>query len=248
VEYLASSLGAPLIDYAWIGAMTGVGNYGDGGSVTSFGAYSLPGMTTMYNATKGLLGPYTSEGLFVVWGGPNDVLAPSPLDTNYLEITSRAVTNELAIISDLKGMGVKNILAPGMPDLGLTPYFNSVSPAYAALGTAITNAFNAELQAMLPSDVLYYDTAALMRSIKSNPAAYGFTNVTDACFNGSTVCGDPSTYLFFDDFHPTTATHEILAGSFTATVVPVPSTIILFCTGFGCLAVLRRRLSHWMIF
>ncbi|OPY84297.1 MAG: Phosphatidylcholine-sterol acyltransferase precursor [Syntrophus sp. PtaU1.Bin208] len=244
VEYLAASLGAPLIDFAWIGATTGVGNYADGGNVTAFGAYNLPGMTTVYNATKGLLTPYISGGLFVVWGGPNDILAPSPLDGNdYSAVVSRALANELAIIEDLKGMGVKTILAPGMPDLGLTPYFNSVSPEFAALGAAITDAFNAGLQAMLPSDVLYYDTAALMRSVVDNPGAYGFTNVTDACFDGSTVCGDPSTYLFFDDFHPTTATHEILGRDFAATVVPLPSTIILFCSGFGCLAVLRRRLS-----
>lgn len=243
VEYLASFLGAPLIDFAWIGATTGVGNYADSGNVTEFGAYNLPGMTTMYGATKGLLGPYMSGGLFVVWGGPNDILAPSPMDGNDISaIVSRALANELAIIGELKEMGAETILAPGMPDLGLTPYFNSVSPEYAALGTAITNAFNAGLEAMLPSDVLYYDTAALMRSVVNNPSAHGFTNVTDACFDGSAVCGDPGTYLFFDDFHPTTATHEILGRDFAATVVPLPSAIIFICTGFGFLAVLRRHL------
>jgi hypothetical protein len=40
------------------------------------------------------------------------------------------------------------------------------------------------------------------------------------------VCGDPDTYVFFDNFHPTTATHPIPARLRTATV-PEPSTIIL---------------------
>jgi phospholipase/lecithinase/hemolysin len=243
VEYLAASLGAPLIDFAWVGATTGVGNYADGGTVTTFGAYNLPGMTTTYNATKGLLGPYTSGGLFVVWGGPNDILAPSPPDTP-VQVISRAVANELAIIADLKGMGVKTILAPGMPDLGLTPYFQSLGPVGAAQGTAFADAFNAGLKALLPSDVLYFDTASLMRDVVSNPAAYGFTNVTDACFDGTNLCSDPGTYVFFDSFHPTTATDAILARNFAETVVPEPSTIILLCAGFGCLAILQRRKSH----
>src|SRR5436305_11201856 len=44
VEYVAAALGVPLIDYAWIGATTGVGNYADTGSTTSFGTSMLPGM------------------------------------------------------------------------------------------------------------------------------------------------------------------------------------------------------------
>ena len=242
VEQLAASYGVPLVDFAWIGATTGIGNYADNGSVTSMGTYNLPGMTTVYAATKGLLGPFTCGGLFIVWGGPNDILAPSPLDSTPGDIITRALANEMAIISDLKGMGVKSILAPGMPDLGLTPYFRSLGPIAAAQGTAFSAAFNAGLQTLLPSDVMYYDTAALMRAVVSNPAAYGFTNATDACFDGTNLCGDPNSYVFFDDFHPTTATHAIVAREFeAAAAVPEPSTILTFGTGLGILVLWRRR-------
>ena len=238
VEYMAAALGAPLIDFAWIGATTGIGNYADGGTVTSMGGYNLPGMTTAYNATRASLGAFTSGGLFVVWGGPNDILAPSPLDTP-AEIISRAVSNELAIVMDLKGLGAKSILVPGMPDLGLTPYFQSLGGAAAAQGTFFADAFNSALQAALPADVLYFDTAGLMRALVNNPAAYGFTDVTDPCFDGSTVCGNPDQYLFYDDFHPTTAADKIIAMSFAARVVPEPSTLILFCIGVSCLILYR---------
>jgi phospholipase/lecithinase/hemolysin len=242
VEQLATLMGVPLVDFAWIGATTGVGNYVGGGSVTSMGAYGLPGMSTVYAATKGSLGPFVSGGLFIVWGGPNDILAPSPLDVTPGDIISRALANELAIIADLRGMGVKKILAPGMPDLGLTPDFRALGPAGAAQGTAFADAFNTGLQALLPSDVLYFDTASLLRSIVNDPAAYGFTNVTDPCFNGTTVCGDPNTYVFYDGFHPTTATHAILARNFEATAaIPEPSTIILITAGIGGLVIWRRN-------
>jgi cholinesterase len=246
VEQLASALNVPLIDYAWIGATTGVGNYADRGTVTSQGRYNLRGMTTVYNLTKESLNPYLSEGLFVVWGGPNDFLAPSPLDSTPAEIIFRALTNELAIILDLQSRGARTILAPGMPDLGLTPYFQSLGPEAAAGGSAITDAFNAGLQAELPPGVLYYDTAGLLRSVVNNPAAYGFTNATEAYYlptrENPFGPGDPNDYIFFDDFHPSAATHAIIAREFLqATAVPEPSTIIILGSGFTLLLFRRRR-------
>lgn len=237
VEQLAVSLGAPLIDFAWIGATTGVGNYGDGGTVTSLGGSNLPGMGTVFNLTQPLLasgGPYNplvADSLFVVWGGPADVLAPSPLDTSPLDIINRAVANELAIINGLQALGAQHFLVPGMPDLGLTPYFRSLGAAAAAAGTAFTDAFNLLLQSelsLLPyaDDVMFFDTATLFRAVVDDPGAYGFTNATDPCFDGTTVCANPGEHVFFDDFHPTTASHAVLAREFAA-AVPEPGTLAL---------------------
>lgn len=242
VEYLATSLGASLVDFAWIGATTGVGNYGDkssGGSVTSLGGLGLPGMSTTYAAAVagGAFAPFLSNGLFVVWGGPNDYLAPSPLDGDPAAIIARAVANEVAIITDLKLRGAKTILAPGMVDLGLTPDFVALGSTVAAQATAFTEAFNAALLAALPADVLFFDSYSLVHQVVSNPAAYGLTNVTDPCFDGATVCANPSQYLFFDGFHPTTAAHAILAQGFLS-VVPEPATWLLLGAG---LLVWRRR-------
>ncbi len=242
VEQLATSLNVPLRDYAWIGATTGSGNYGDGGTVTTMGQYNWPGMATMYDATKGAITPYLSQGLFIVWGGPNDILAPSPLDTTPGEIIFRALADELAIILDLKGRGARTILAPGMPDLGLTPYFQSLGPVIAAQGTAFTDAFNAGLQAELPPGVLYYDTAGLLRSVVHNPTAYGFTNATDYYLRIPRT-DDPNDYVFYDDFHPTTAVHTLLAREFQeVTAVPEPSAIVILGSGFALLLLRRRRL------
>jgi phospholipase/lecithinase/hemolysin len=241
VEYLAQSLNAPLADFAWIGATTGIGNYGDAGTVTTLGGLNLPGMTTTYDATKSLLTPYLSNGLFIVWGGANDLLAPSPPDSGIeINIINRAVANEVAIITDLQIMGTKTILAPGMLDLGLTPYFNSLGPLEAAKATAFSDIFNATLMAALPSDVLYFDTAGLMRQVVNNPAAYGFTNSNGVCFDGITVCSLQSEYVFFDDFHPTTASHALLAQGFYAAVVPEPYIVLMLLTGAGLLAWQRK--------
>jgi phospholipase/lecithinase/hemolysin len=245
VEQLASAIGAPLLDFAWIGATTGVGNYADGGSVTGLGAASLPGMSSVFALTRGMLAPYAADGLFVVWGGPNDVLAPSPLDigaggVDWGAVITRAVTNELAIIGGLQALGAQHILVPGMPDLGLTPYFRGIGAA--AFGTFFTDAFNAALEAALPADVVFYDTAALLRSVFDNPGDYGFSEVMDPCFNGTTVCANPGEYLYFDDFHPTTATHAILAREFAGAMgVPEPDALLLVAVALAGLGWSQRR-------
>lgn len=245
IEQLAVALGVPLVDFAWIGATTGVGNYGDGGTTTNFGAYSLPGMQTVFAATQASLGPFLANGLFVVWGGANDFLAPSPLDTTPQDVIQRAVSDILGIVSSLEMLGAQNILVPGMPDLGLTPYFRSLGLAAAAQGSAITDAFNGALRLSLPADVDFYDTASLLRSMVANPGAYGFTNVTDPCFNGTSVCANPSEYLYFDDFHPTTATASFAAQGFLAATVPEPSAFFLVLGGLAlCWAVRKRVLAR----
>jgi phospholipase/lecithinase/hemolysin len=222
VEQLASALGVPLADFAWIGATTGIGNYADGGTPTSVGAFGLPGMQAEFLGTQASLGPYLANGLFVVWGGPNDFLSPSPLDLTPMAIINRAVSDELGIVDGLAALGAKDILVPGMPDLGLTPYFESLGSAAAAQASAATDAFNAALRAGLPAGVLFYDTAALMRSIVANPAASGFSDLSDPCFDGTTVCANPSQYLFFDSFHPTTAADSLVAQGFLSVVAPTP--------------------------
>ena len=243
VEQLATNLGAPLVDYAWIGATTGIGNYGDGGTPTSFGTYSLPGMQTVFAATKSTLGPYLNGGLFIVWGGPDDLLSPSPLDTTPAAIINRAVSNEVGLVTSLELLGARHILVPGMPDLGLTPYFQSLSPAGAAEGSALSAAFNAELSADLPAGVAYYDTASLIRAMVTNPAAYGFSDVTDPCYNGTTVCSNPSQYLFFDSFHPTTAADAFAAEAFQSALAPEPSTFVLIANGLILCGAIRKRVS-----
>ena len=240
VEQMAASLQVPLIDYAWGGATTGLGNQTDGGTPTSLGSLGSYGMLTQFNNSQNAL-PSHLGSLFIVWGGPNDFLSPSPLDQTLTQIISRGVGDLLTIVGTLQSKGVKNIIVPGMPDLGLIPMFNSGhGPVTSAEATFLAEQWNAALVAQLTSGVQYVDTFSLFDSVAGNPSRYGFTNVTDPCFNGASLCANPSQYLFWDDVHPTTQADALIAQDFIQATVPEPGAIVLAALGLAILIAMRR--------
>ncbi len=239
-EYLANNLNVPLTDWAWGGATTGIGNIADGGDQTHLGFLGLPGMTTTFLATKGSITQQMAQNsLFMVWGGPDDFTA-NGLSTQTADV---AVSDMLGIINGLKSIGVQHILVPGMPDLGVTPEY--IKNGFGQQGSMLAAYFNTKLLAGLQgTGAIYFDTYSLLDDIVANPQNYGFTNVTDPCFDGLNVCNDPNSYLFWDDIHPTTHAHAILGADLEQVVVPEPASLVMLGTGaIGAFGLLRRRLS-----
>jgi outer membrane lipase/esterase len=86
----------------------------------------------------------------------------------------------------------------------------------------------------------------LLNALVSNPVMFGFSNVTDACLSVSAcvngTLAQQNEYLFWDDVHPTTGAFSLLAGQFTAAVVPEPADSVLIAAGvLLVIAATRRR-------
>jgi outer membrane lipase/esterase len=255
-EYLAAALGVPLApsvaggtNYAVVGALTGTANF-------SAVAYGLPVLSNTgilsqvgaYLATGPVIDP--KDELFLVWGGANDFfVSPSPVTA------VNAVTNIVTAINLLYGAGARQFLVPNLPDLSLTPSGRSQTPANQASLQGLSVFFNmtlnnALLALTLPgSDIVQFDTFGLLHAISANPAAFGFTNVSDACFQGGlglpgTVCATPGTYLFWDSVHPTTAGHALLGAAFANEVreqIPEPTALMLLGLGIAARLAARNR-------
>ena len=154
--------------------------------------------------------------LFIVWGGAVDILyATSSKDV------INAAFHQVLNIQRLIDAGATQFLVANVPPLGLTPRLNK-SPATSLPATAGSVLFNSYLATGISvlKDFYWYrhlkvyrlDTFRLLNSIVAAPSAY---SLTDVKHSAQTLPIDPDTYLFWDDLHPTTRGHNILADSAT---------------------------------
>lgn len=164
-----------------------------------------------------------------VWVGANNyfaalgILALNP--TNPTQQITTAVTNvanqTAQGLSELAALGARQILLFNLPNLGSTPLFNT-NPAQAAVANEITSAHDAalaqvaqEVHLQTGANVILMNQQFIFQELLANPAAYGKTNVTLACINTpscvSASVAQQNQYLFWDQVHPTTGTHLLIA-------------------------------------
>ncbi len=239
VEQLAAKLpGHPVIkysggggtDYAWGSATTANGTTSTGygpGNILSVTVDNMGQQVANYLATKPTI---TANTLFVLWGGANDLLAA----TSTADVTA-AADREAALAQLLINAGATQILVVTLPPLGLVPRLNA-SSSTAVPATSASLFFNAQvlggigkiLQAALTGNnlalrIYLLDTYQLFNAVIASPTSYGFANVT-AKAQGNTAI-NPDTYLFWDDLHPTTSGHGLLANvAFNVLGAGIPTT------------------------
>lgn len=241
-------------DYAVGSAQTGNTLYNTGGL-----ADLLTGQLPAFEAANPT--GANPNALYTIWIGSND-LAAIPANA-----TSGAIATDIGdivenidtAISTLASLGAKNFLVVTVPDLGKTPDALAAGSLASAGASALSADFDNVLvngSSPLPSlstlaagdsiDISVLNTYALIDAIVSDPAAYGFSNVTAPCLTGEvnyvggTPCATPSQYLFWDGEHPTAAAQTLVADAALAVLTPEPASISLLAAGLLGLAGVRR--------
>ncbi len=233
VEYMSTALGVPLLDFAVYGATTGIGNILDMGTPATFNG--LPGVLTTYNNALMSGFSVSPTDLYVILGGPPNDFRASGFSLASLQT---AITNQITLVSLLQAQGAQHIILGGMPDLGVLPFTLRLGPAASLAASQFSALYNSELVANLPPGVKFFDTSAILYSALGDPS---FTNKTDPCFDGMSVCANPEQYVFWDDFHPTTRVHEIAGQALAATAIPEPAAYISVASGLVLILLRRRR-------
>jgi len=234
VERLASGLGlsgAQFMDLAIAGAKTGTGGERPGSGM----------LNQLAGFQAGLGGGSADAGaLYFVWGGANDLRGGVSI--------GEAVGNLGSIVSTLHTLGARKFLLPNLPDLGLTP--EAREGGGSALATSASEAFNQSLSATYGAlaaqwsdETFYYvDAMGAQRALTAGTPGNGFSNVADRCFDSRvpSLCAAPDSYIYWDNIHPTAATHQVMANQMLA-AVPEPQTMLMMAVGLVALLGASRR-------
>lgn len=175
-----------------------------------------------------------ANDLIILWGGANDIFAQGgavgvgAITPDVAAANMAQAAFELsAQVDRLRAAGDPTIVVITVPDTGATPSGIATGPAGAALGTGLSNAFNAALTASVAGKALIIDSEKLLSAIRVDPVRYGFTapNPTTvvACATSSLTCvqginalPDSEQRFFADDVHPTSRSHALLGQAFFA--------------------------------
>jgi phospholipase/lecithinase/hemolysin len=234
VDHLAAKLSLP--DPQPFLALTGGTNYAVATAQTgSNGLSGVSDQLAVFAAAHP--GGAPADALYTLWAGANDIFnGANPV---------LAADNIFNNILSLAAGGGKNFLWLNMPDLGLTP--RAVAAGAVVPANLASSAFNAEWAIDLAGlqaqgiNVIGVNVEALFTQIVADPGAFGFSNVT-APGQGQ---ANPNSFLFWDDEHPTTAGHALVADlAFADLAVPEPASIAFAALGLLSLVVWKRRATQ----
>jgi len=214
IEYLSARLGL---------AYNPSNNFAESGGETSNALAQVRQFIAPTNA---------SRSLFVVWAGGNDFIHnfdQGISDVFWNALIARSVGHLSNSVVQLYAGGARAIMVPNQVDLSRIPLVlgsgypafvfaylsNKVSQFNAGLAGALTAiaTANPDLQLIRP------DVYARFSALLGNLNAHGFTKanpdaLSDSLLTDKSFTGPGQDYVFWDNIHPTTKAHALVAGWF----------------------------------
>ena len=158
-----------------------------------------------------------SKILFIIWGGGNDFLNNPELDTNIvLNNIISSITKIFSLQDNYKDI---YILVPNLPNLYRLPYVLKNKEKYKNIENKIIE-YNKLLSIQMSNfslkyknKIIYYDVYSHIEEIIRNNKSYNLENISQACLheNQEINCLNPRSYLFWDEVHPNSYIHCLIA-------------------------------------
>ncbi|GAA6055501.1 hypothetical protein JCM3770_006290 [Rhodotorula araucariae] len=207
-EYVAQTLRVPLISYAVGGAAISYRVSSRSGAHAQQPVDCVIEQIKKYSVGK----TDESDTLFILYAGANDAYNSLKEGGTPDEVTEDLKT----AVKDLQKIGGQYIIVPTLPPLGDTYPYANVEPVAASA----MHVFSTELRqqylawAKTESKVAIADFYTLFNRLMGEPEKYGFKReyLKDGCISHHSRCKEHAReYIWFDDYHPTTYAHSLMA-------------------------------------
>jgi phospholipase/lecithinase/hemolysin len=203
-----------------------------GGATVGSGGAPAPSLHTQTDIYLGGFNP-DPNALYVVSIGANDLLKLVPTggtpvtgadaDAAIANLASQ-ITQEVA---NLFAHGARHVTVANIPDVGIVPAYTGAvdeqtrRALLAEYAQKVDGLLQSDLNALsLPAGatLTQYDFRAYTDAVIANPAAFDFTNVTQALTGVQPGAPDPTGagFLFFDKLHPTAQAQAQIASQILA--------------------------------
>jgi phospholipase/lecithinase/hemolysin len=211
-------------------------NFAVGGArARQVAAFDLPTQVGLF--VNDFHGKAPDDALYIVFIGGNDLrdaleaLATDPTGATSAGILQGALASIRSNLLTLYAAGARRFLVANGPDIGLVPAVRLQGPQAQAAGTFLSGQFNGGLELTLQGlenalgiPIVRFDVFTFLHDVVADPAAFGLTDVADACIRVNTVvqpfCPNARSFLFWDGIHPTVAGHHLLAERADAALHP----------------------------
>jgi len=237
IEQLALPLGLEGSVRPAFAALGGATNYAVDGARAWDDGINVDLQEQVGKFTNDSTGIAPGGALYVMEMGSNDVrdalekyLGPPPLPSDPAAgnlILQTALTSIAEALERLYQMGARQFLIWNVPDVSLTPTARRLDQAFNSgttvrdLSRTLAQGFNAQLSVIVSNfqqlpgvDVKVFNSFQASDEIVANKAAFGLTDVADACIMPGLApfqCQNAGQFLFWDGIHPTKAGHAITA-------------------------------------
>ena len=222
VDFMSENLGLPISPSFHLEGEPQGNNY----SLTDAwaGRYEQTDLSGMLDAYFAKTDNTASENtLYFLWMGSHDVIetisAPGPIDYTMLDDAVKGV--EVALYR-LINAGAKHIFAPNFADVGFAPAFQRAGITDRV--TEVADYYNYHYNKMINrveyrsrQRIYRFDFDKYMKSLITNYAFFGLTNVDTPCFEILASGGqcDLNSYAFYTDVLITSRVHNMIADAFT---------------------------------
>jgi len=207
----------------FMGPVTGSINYAFGGARTDSQA-SPPGMRAQLGQYLQRGGTFGLNDLVSVLGGANNIFQGLPVagasanpTAAIAPVAQSAAADINFIVNGIAQAGAGTVLVTNLPKLSITPQFRGTPAApladYAVttFNGALLTGLTATAAAQQGTNIILMDLFKVGDVVAANPSAFGVSNVTQACFDGASLCSNPDDYFYFDGVHPTAKGHAVIA-------------------------------------